>query len=191
MFRYQRFLIFIQNFCTQYPAVLSGYVIYSYLFLSIIRLFLKVKTGFVSVGDVYDIFSALPFMWLLALSLVKVIEVRSRLHESERRRLQDQQELRIKEMQLATMKEVVLGLQHQINNPLAIISLSAGRITRVVGDSQAVTDLAREIRIANKRIATTLNEFSDAMTYEVENGSSLVGNIASPMRDTKRAMQIS
>ena len=42
-----------------------------------VRLFIKVKVHGAAPGDIYDIFSALPFMWLLAVSLVKIIEFRA------------------------------------------------------------------------------------------------------------------
>ena len=81
------------KFFAQYPAVLSGYIIYIYLFVSILRLFIKVKYYGAGLSEVYDIFSALPFMWLLSVSLVKIIDYRSKLHDSETRRLRSEMEL--------------------------------------------------------------------------------------------------
>jgi hypothetical protein len=93
-------------FFARYPAVLSGYIIYCYLFISIMRLFYKVKHSGATLVDAYDIFSALPFMWLLAVSLVKVIEYRTKLHENETQQLAREKELQLKDTQLKTMHEV-------------------------------------------------------------------------------------
>ena len=174
---------FVRNatdFFTKYPAVLSGYIIYGYLFVAIIRLFLKVKYGGATLSDAYDIFSALPFMWLLAVALVKVIEVRTKLHASQTEMVHDREELHLKEMQLITMKEVVNGLQHHVNNPLAIISLVVSSLKRRLKNApNELRDLER-IEVASKRISTTLADFSDAGHYEVEFVQHVVGSIAVP-----------
>ena len=98
MMKYIRsFLVYLTEFFARYPAVLSGYIIYCYLFISIMRLFYKVKHQGATITDAYDIFSALPFMWFLAVSLVKVIEYRTKLHQNE-----TQQLAREKELQMST-----------------------------------------------------------------------------------------
>jgi signal transduction histidine kinase len=170
----------LKELSTRYPAVLSGYIIYGYLFLAIVRLFLKVKYGDATLSDAYDIFSALPFMWLLAVALVKVIEVRTKLHETQTERLHDLEELHMKEMQLNTMKEVVRGLQHHVNNPLAIITLYLSRLRRKAGDSLEALNEIEQIDVATKKISTALAEFSAAEHYEVQHAGAVVGNIAVP-----------
>ncbi len=171
-----------KEFFSTYPAVLSGYIIYGYLFVAIIRLFLKVKFGGATLSDAYDIFSALPFMWLLAVALVKVIEIRTKLHKSQTEILGDREELRVKETQLNTMKEVVMGLQHHINNPLAIITLTVGRAKRRLGLHEDVAQEIEQIDSASKRISLALSDFSRARRYEVECIVPLVGIIAVPSK---------
>jgi signal transduction histidine kinase len=170
----------LKKLSAQYPAVLSGYIIYGYLFVAIIRLFLKVKHGEATLSDAYDIFSALPFMWLLAVALVKVIEIRTKLHESQTEINLDKEQLRLKEMQLNTMKEVVKGLQHHVNNPLAIITLYVSRLRRKVADNVEALDGIEQIGVATKKISSALAEFSAAERYEVEHVGLVVGNIAVP-----------
>ncbi len=170
----------LKELSAKYPAVLSGYIIYAYLFLAIIRLFLKVKYGEATLSDAYDIFSALPFMWLLAVALVKVIEVRTKLHESQTQIILDREQLTMKETQLNTMKEVVHGLQHHVNNPLAIITLYVSRLRRKVADNVEALDGIEQIGVATKKISSALAEFSAAEHYEVEHAGPIVGNIAVP-----------
>jgi signal transduction histidine kinase len=166
------------KFFAQYPAVLSGYIIYSYLFVSILRLFIKVRYYGGTLSDVYDIFSALPFMWLLSVSLVKVIDYRSKLHDSETRRMRSEKELHTKITQLETMHEVVLGLQHEVNNPLAIITLSIGQVKKYGLDNPRAPKLAESINDAVQRITKALKNLSETEHYEVEHIHADVGGMA-------------
>ena len=168
------------DFFAQFPAVLSGYIIYAYLFVSIMRLFFKVKHHTATFSDAYDIFSALPFMWLLAVALVKVIEFRTRLHESETQIMAEREHLHLKETQLNTMKEVVKGLQHHVNNPLALIFLVIGRLKRKFTNTPDVLDDLEQVDQASKRISTALTDFSNAEKYESEYVEQHVGTIAVP-----------
>ncbi|MGB2868072.1 MAG: hypothetical protein WBD36_06465 [Bacteroidota bacterium] len=170
----------LKTLSAKYPAVLSGYIIYAYLFVAIIRLLLKVKQGDATLSVGFDIFSALPFMWLLAVALVKVIEVRTILHESETQNNLDREQLRLKEMQLNTMKEVVRGLQHHVNNPLAIITLYLSRLKRKVGDDKDALEEIEQMDVATNKISSALSEFATAEHYENEHAGLVVGNIAVP-----------
>lgn len=170
----------VGDFFATYPAVLSGYIIYAYLFVSIIRLFLKVKYGGATLSDAYDIFSALPFMWLLAVAMVKVIEIRSQLHRMETENMRHQEELRLKETQLRTMKEVVKGLQHRINNPLAVIFLYLAKLKGKFVHDPGTHDELDKIEFASTRISNALAQFSQAPKYEVEYVGHTVGAMAVP-----------
>jgi hypothetical protein len=165
------------EFFSRYPAVLSGYIIYCYLFISIMRLFYKVKYHGATYWDAYDIFSALPFMWFLAVSLVKVIEYRTKLYQSETKQLEHEKELQLKETQLTTMHEVAKGLQHQINNPLAIIALLINKTKRSVkGNQEAIVNIESIENSANS-IAKAIEEFSKGERYEVDHIGTLEGKI--------------
>ncbi len=104
----------IRNLPIKYPAIISGYIIYIYLFMTMIRFFIMAKHAQINFWDTVEIFDALPFMWLLALTLVKVIETRSKLADSETQRVLKERELQIRETQLKTM--------HDLKNPFAAIS---------------------------------------------------------------------
>jgi signal transduction histidine kinase len=178
MKRLQNIIAYGTEFFARYPAVLSGYIIYSYLFVSILRLFIKVKYYGGTYSDVYDIFSALPFMWLLSVSLVKVIDYRSKLHDSETRRRKSEEELQTKATQLETMHEVVLGLQHEVNNPLAIITLSIGQAKKYGLDNPRAPKLAESINDAVQRITKVLKKLSETEHYEVGHIHPAVGGMA-------------
>lgn len=104
----------VRSLPIKYPAIISGYIIYIYLFMTMIRFFIMAKRASVGFWDIVEIFDALPFMWLLALTLVKVIETKTKLNDSETQRMVKERELQIRETQLKTM--------HDLKNPFAAIS---------------------------------------------------------------------
>lgn len=174
---FKKLLNYFVEFFARYPAILSGFIIYCYLSIAIVRLFYKVKFGHATLSDAYDIFSALPFMWFLAVSLVKVIEFRTKLHESETQQLARGRELQLKEAQLTTMHEVVKGLQHQINNPLAIIALLITKAKKSIKENHEAIGAIESIEHSANKIAKALEDFARAQQYEVNHIGPLEGKI--------------
>jgi signal transduction histidine kinase len=164
----------------KYPAVISGYIIYSYLFYTLIRFFIIAKESKLTFQNVFEMFDALPFMWLLAIMLVKVIDIRTKLHESETLRMLHERELQVKETQITTMREVVRGLQHHINNPLAIIMLTISRIKRQIQNMPEVDKEVVSIEEASKRITKALRDFGESEYYKVEQIGSTIGAMTVP-----------
>lgn len=168
----------VKEFFIRYPAVLSGYIIYSYFFISTIKFFLDEKRAPLGSFDIFERYDALLWMWLLALALVKIIDIRTKLHQKETERLRHQQELEVKQMQLATLVETVRGLQHEVNNPLTIVMMTAGKLERIISGNSDAVECVKTIRSSTERIARTLDAFSRAKRYEVD--SSPVGPLAKP-----------
>lgn len=166
----------------KYPAVISGYIIYMYLFIAMLRFFIVAKTKTLDFYDVIQMFDALPFMWMLAMMLVKVIQINTKLHESETLRIVDEQKLHIKETQVNTMREMVLGVQHQVNNPLAIIMLRIHKIQHSLVLPEEMTEQINSISEESKRITRVLKEFSETQIYEVEKISPTMGSMAIPAK---------
>lgn len=170
----------IKEFSAKYPAVLSGYIIYSYLFITLMHFFLKVKSRKLTTYDIYETFNALPFMWLLSSALVKIIDMRTKLHSIEKERMMNLRELEIKQAQLSTMHEVAKGFQHRINNPLTIISLTLSGTRRAVAGNPAILERMNVIEDSARRIQQAVIDFSVAKRYEVEHVGNFVGSMASP-----------
>jgi hypothetical protein len=166
-----------KEFATRYPAIMSGLIIYSYLLFSIVHYLLKTKSLIPTFYDVFDTFDALPFMWLLSLALVKIIDVRGKLYQSETEKMLAQKLIDTKQTQLNTLHEVVKSLQHHINNPLAIIALTASNARRHAKDNP---DLMRQIDAiddSTQRIVRSMREFFDAQSYETERVDAVIGSI--------------
>ena len=172
----------VKNFCIKYPAVLSGFFIYSYLLFCIVHFFFKAKYFTIHTSqfleNIVDSFDAFPFMWLLSVTLVKIVEIRTKLHESEEQRLVAERETQLQQTQLKTLREVTRGIQHQINNPLSIIMLTLGSAQKAAaGDSNMMQKL-EIIEEEINRIIAALANFSKVSAYTSESVDSNVGDIA-------------
>ncbi len=167
-----------KNLATRYPAVLSGLIIYAYLLFSIVHYLIRSRTLIPTFTDILETFDALPFMWLLSVALVKIIEVRAKLHESETQRILAHKEVELRQTQLKTLHEVVKSMQHHINNPLAIISLTLGPARRHAKDNPDLTKQLDVIEESTQRIVRTLKSFFETESYETERIDPVVGTIA-------------
>src|SRR3972149_5523919 len=135
--RLQRTISFfrpLKDFFIKHPAVLSGYIIYAYLFISTMEFYRDFKEKhFTHFLDYFKSFDALIWMWLLALALVKVIEYRTKVSVK-------QTQLSIKEAELQTVHGMLRTLQHEINNPLAIVFLYLHQAERNAKDSPKLAE---------------------------------------------------
>lgn len=177
------------RFFVRYPAVLSGYIIYLYLFFATMDFYQNVKEKSLHhLSDYFQNFDALFWMWLLAVSLVKVIEYRTKVQDHHKQQLIQQQELELKQTQLNTMQEVIRALQHDINNPLTIILAYLRRAEKASQQAPEVLQNLSEIRAGAERIAKSLSDFAKARAYATVD--SPVGPLAQPMagNDTTRTM---
>jgi len=182
----KRFIILLfeplVKFFAQYPAVLSGYIIYLYFFFATLEFYQDVKTK--APGHIFGYFQnfdALLWMWLLAVALVKIIEYRSKVQEHTRREMMQRQELELKQTQLNTMHEVIRALQHDINNPLTIILAYLRRAEKAAAGAEEVQKNLAEVKLGAERIAKSLSDFAKARAYATID--SPVGPLAQPIAD--------
>ena len=171
----------IKEYFVQYPAVLSGYIIYSYFFITTMSFYKEIKkASMMNKLEVFMEFDALIWMWLLAAALVKIITYRSKVLEQERIRINQQKELEMHQTQLNTMKEVIRTLQHEINNPLAIIMGFLNQAEKEAENLPEILNDLKEIKTGAYRIKKTLIDFSNANAYQTVD--SPVGQMAQPKR---------
>lgn len=167
-----------RDFFIKHPALLSGYIIYAYFFITTMDFYRDTKRSHMKPTGIFERFDALIWMWLLAVVLVKVIEYRHRLNEEEKKRLERDKELEMKVVQLDTAHQLIRTLQHQINNPLTVILLYVQRALRKGDATPEVLDNLSQIKESAERIATTLRDFAHAQG--IETVDSPVGNLISP-----------
>lgn len=170
----KKFFISVRDFVLRYPAILASYFIYSYYFISTMDFYIKFKHRHFGTTEALQHFDTLLWMWILAYALVKVIELRERLHKREKELIEHEHNIHLKETQIQTLHEVIMTLKHEINNPLAIILGYTRLLKKQVTDPETVKKIA-EIETASQRINHALKEFSAAQVYEVT--ESPVGNL--------------
>jgi signal transduction histidine kinase len=157
--------IYTRDFVTRYPAVLASYFIYGYYFISTLDFYVAFKKKHLGTSETFSHFDTLLWMWVLAWTLVRVIELREKLTIKEKENLAHQHTIQLKETQLKTLNEVVTTLKHRINNPLAII-LGYVRLAKKKSTNDDISKKLSEIEIAAQRINTTLKEFSLLRVYQ-------------------------
>jgi signal transduction histidine kinase len=178
----------LRDFFIKHPAVLSGYIIYAYFFITTMDFYRDVKRSHFKSFSLFERFDALIWMWLLAVVLVKVIEYRHRLNEQERVRLEREKELEVRSAQLETAHQMIRTLQHQINNPLTVILLYVQRALRKGEANPEILSNLSEIKNSAERIAVTLREFAQAQG--IETVGSPVGSLATPLKNDEPARTV-
>jgi len=178
----------VRDFFVKHPALLSGYIIYAYFFITTMDYYRDVKRAHGKPVPIFERFDALIWMWLLAVVLVKVIEYRNRLNEHERLRLEKETELEMKGVQLETAHQLIRTLQHQINNPLTVILLYVQRALRKGEGGPEILSNLTQIKESAERISATLREFAHAQG--IETVDSPVGGLITPSQknDSKRTV---
>ncbi len=170
----KKFTQSVREFILRYPAILASYFIYGYYFVTTMEFYIKFKHRHFAPTDALQHFDTLLWMWVLAYGLVKVIELRERLHKREKEILEHEHNIKLKETQIQTLHEVIMTLKHEINNPLAIILGYARLLKKQVAEPEAVKKI-EEIEKASQRINHAMKAFSATQVYEVID--SPVGNL--------------
>jgi signal transduction histidine kinase len=170
----KKFFTAVREFVLRYPAILASYFIYGYYFISTMDFYIKFKNKHFGATDALRHFDTLLWMWLLAYVLVKVIELRERLHQKEKEMMEKEHDIELKETQIQTLHEVIMTLKHEINNPLAIILGYTRLLRKQISDQDSLKKID-EIEIASQRINHALKEFSAAQVYQLT--SSPIGNM--------------
>ena len=161
----------VEDWIVKHPALFAGFVIYSYYLTTALNFFIDfLKRGRIQTLHFWDFvsqFDALPVMWILAYTFVRLLNLREKVHEEEKRIVKQQQQLEIQGAQFQTLRAVTLTLMDKINNPVAIILMYLRRLKRkshLSADARADYDT---IRKASERISKALKEASEMEEYRV------------------------
>ncbi len=168
------FIRSVNKLIATYPAIIASYFIYGYYFISTMEFYIAFKKKHFGASEALSHFDTLLWMWMLAFVLVKIIELREKLHGHEHANTEHQHTIQLKETQIKTLHEVILTLEHEINNPLAIIFGYVRLIKKETTKEKSLNNIAK-IEEAAQRITHVLKEFSTKKTYEVT--PSPVGNL--------------
>ena len=148
----------------RYPVVIAGIVIYLYYLLTSINFF-KHSHEHETFFDYFMQFDSLLFLWLAAAALIQVQRFRKSYkveqeHTRKMERVLDRQQIY---SQLAT--DITMLLQDNVNNPLAIISITTQEIRRRFQQDAEILRWLDRIDGAMQRIHNTVR---DLQAYETQ-----------------------
>ena len=172
--KYQPFMSSAWNkfigFIDKYSIVVSGVVIYLYFLLSSFN-FLRSRESTTGFFDFILQFDSMILLWVIAVVVIQLQKYRKQNREQEEYRQKVQLEFDRQRTKLQVLDEITSLLQDNINNPLAIISVSSQNLHRKhEKDDETVTWLDR-IDISLQRVHTTINDIKAYQTQKISQES--------------------
>jgi signal transduction histidine kinase len=151
----------ILNFVQEYPVIVAALVIYGYYLLTSIDLFShKQKESFV---DYFIRFDSLFFLWIAAAAWMQVMRLKKARHEDEKRRLELERTFDRQQIHEQIVQDITELLQDNVNNPLAIISVTSREIRKRF---EADDDIIRWLDRIDGSIHRIHNTIRDLQTWE-------------------------
>jgi signal transduction histidine kinase len=148
-----KFLVFVDK----YSIIVSGVVIYLYFLLSSFN-YLRSRESMTGFFDFILQFDSMILLWVIAVVVIQLQKYRKQTREQEEYRQKVQLEFDRQRTKLQVLDEITSLLQDNINNPLAIISVSSQTLHRKhEGDSETIGWLDR-IDAALQRVHSTIND---------------------------------
>jgi len=156
----------IARILDRYGIVLAGLLIFAYYLWSAIDLFESPlpKRGFQ--GYLFQ-FDTLIVLWLLLVVGAKLLDYRRKQKAEEERNRHIAIEHEKQKMRLDLLDEVTTHLSDAINNPLSVISLSAGSLRERFSADLNVTAFLDRIEGALRRLKEVLVDFQRYQTRRI------------------------
>lgn len=151
----------------RYGILIAGLLIFVYYLWSAIDLFEGPRRDLQ--GYLFQ-FDTLIVLWLLLVVLAKLHEYRKRQKEEAERNRRIAQEHERQKMRLDLLDEVSEQLTDAINNPLSIISLSAGSLRERFSSDADVTAFLDRIDGALRRLREVMVDFQQYQTRKIMKG---------------------
>ncbi len=142
----------------RYGIVLAGAIIFAYYLWSALDMFSTTHARWGFQGYFFQ-FDSLILLWLLLVAGMKLHDYRKKQEAEQESHRKIALEYERQRIQLGLLDDVTTLLTDAINNPLAVISLSAGSIReRFASDDEVLTCLDR-IDGALRRMREVLTDF--------------------------------
>jgi hypothetical protein len=155
---------FLRRIVEDYPVIIAALVIYLYYLLTTLNLFHH-ETERHSFTDYFFQFDSLFFLWLAAAALIQLQRVRKSYKKEEQNRRDIERVLDRQQIYSGLVNDITMLLQDNVNNPLAIISVTTQEIRRRFESDQEIIRWIDRIDGAMKRIHNTIR---DLQAYEAQ-----------------------
>ena len=155
---------YLRRLLEDYPVVVAAIVIYLYYLFTSLNLF-RHETERRSFTDYFLQFDSLFFLWLAAAALIQLQRMRKSYKKEETNRREIERVLDRQQIYSGLVKDITMLLQDNVNNPLAIISVTTQEIRRKFESDQEIIRWLDRIDSAMKRIHNTIR---DLQAYEAQ-----------------------
>lgn len=147
-----------------YPVVVAAVIIYLYYLITSINLFqtYNVKRTFI---DYLLQFDSLIFMWLAIAAFLQLQKIKQRHVEEIIRRFEIEKQFEIQKIHTEVVNEITLLLQDNVNNALAVISVTSEEIRRKFEEDNDIIKWLDRIDSSMQRIH---NIIRDIQHYETQ-----------------------
>jgi len=154
----------IGKLLNKYPIVIAAVVIYLYYLMTSFDLFSR-KGQHLSFIEYVLQFDSLFFLWLVAVLFLQVQKMKKHQEEERNKRLQFERTLERQQIYEQIVTDITMLLQDNVNNPLAIISVTTQEIRRKFGSDSDIIRWIDRIDGAISRINTAIR---DLQAYEAQ-----------------------
>lgn len=154
----------IQVFIEKYPVIIAAVVIYLYYLLASVNLFRRSDVNRTFLDYVME-FDSLFFLWLAAAALLQVQKIRKAYKKEEEGRRNIERVLDRQQIYSALVNDITMLLQDNVNNPLAVISVTTQEIRRRFETDAEIVRFLDRIDGAMRRIHNTIR---DIQSYEAQ-----------------------
>jgi signal transduction histidine kinase len=152
----------IRKMFEKYPVVFSAVVIYLYYLLTSFNFFSRAREHHSFLDYVME-WDSLFFLWIAAAALLQVQKLRKSHKEEEQQRRAIERVLDKQQMYSQLVNDISSMLQDNVNNPLAVISITTQEIRRRFETDPEIMRWLDRIDGAMQRIHHTIR---DLQAYE-------------------------
>jgi len=169
--KFRKFLQSTLAFLDKHALVVAAVAIYGYYLLTTIDLFHQDHTKKSILSYVLQ-FDSLILMWIIAVVVVQLQKFRKTRKDDEERRKVIEEEYKRQRVHLQVLDEITTLLQDNVNNPLAIISVTTHNIRRRFEDDGEIVAWLDRIDASLQRVHTVINDLKAYQTHKIVFGQS-------------------
>jgi hypothetical protein len=148
---------YAKDILNKYPVVVAGVVIYLY-YLGTTVDFLGHATGRKTFWEYILQFDSLIFLWIASAALIQLQNAKKEKKQEEDNRRSMERLLDRQEIHSGLLKDIMMLLQDNVNNPLAIISTTTQEIRRKFNNDAEIMRWLDRIEGAMTRIHHTIRD---------------------------------
>jgi signal transduction histidine kinase len=157
----------IRAFVEKYFILLAAVIIYAYYLITSIDFITKSGETKRSLLDFILQFDSLILLWVIAAVWIQLQKYRTSRKQEDEYRQKIQQEFERQRIHLQVLDEVTALLQDNVNNPLAVISITSHTIRKKFEEDSEIIAWLDRIDASLQRIHATINDIKAYQTQKI------------------------